>query len=182
MVELRAANAENAKAHAEAAPIVDQHKVQSDAEEFKKRLAEKAEQLIAVYTKQSRNQWQRDVTNKIKAEAQKLRDDAQTLQANEPEKPKLFGWTEWEQKHAKLEADVRYAYKKAKEMEEGIGWQLSMANDRQFEYDGMQRLKKEDPDLYKTWQDVRQQRQKEQQRQKQVQKLKQKAKDKDLER
>lgn len=49
LVELRAANAENAKAHAEAAPIVEQHKAQesvkdvakSKAEEFKKRLAEK---------------------------------------------------------------------------------------------------------------------------------------------
>ncbi|CAG1005263.1 partial Mobilization protein A, partial [Methylophilaceae bacterium] len=51
LVELRAANAENAKAHAEAAPIVEQHKAQesfkdvakSKAEEFKKRLAEKAQ-------------------------------------------------------------------------------------------------------------------------------------------
>ena len=51
LVELRAANAENAKAHAEATPIVEQHKAQesvkdmakSKAEDFKKRLAEKAQ-------------------------------------------------------------------------------------------------------------------------------------------
>lgn len=51
LIELRAANAENSKAQAEAAPIVKQYKPQesvkdvakSKAEEFKKRLAEKAQ-------------------------------------------------------------------------------------------------------------------------------------------
>lgn len=190
LVELRAANAENAKAQAEAAPIVEQYMAQelakdtaqSGAEEFEKQLAEKAEKLIAAYTEQSRNQWQIELISKIKADAQKLRDDAQKLQANEPEKPKLFGRAEWEQKHAELEADVRYAYKKARDLEEGIGWRLSMANERQFEYDGMQRLKKEDPDLYKTWQDVRKKQQDKQESEKQAKKLKQNAKDRGLER
>ena len=193
LVELRAANAENAKAHAEAAPIVEQYKAQesakdtakSKAEEFKKRLAEKAEQLIATYTEQSRNQWQTELINKIKADAQKLRDDAQKLLANESQKPKLFGRSEWERNHDELEWNVRYANKKARELEEGIGWQLKMgANERQFEYDGMQRLKKEDPDLYKTWQEVRKEQQEELERQKQAKRLKQKdkAKDRDLER
>ena len=50
------------------------------------------------------------------------------------------------------------------------------ANERQFEYDGMQRLKKEDPDLYKTWQEVRKEQQKELERQKQAKRLKQKDK------
>ena len=185
LIELRAANAENAKAHAEAALIVEQHKEQLNAEEFKKQLAEKAEQLIATYTEHSRNQWQAELINKIKADAQKLRDDAQKLLANESQKPKLFGRAEWERNHDELEWNVRYANKKARELEEGIGWQLKMgANERQFEYDGMQRLKKEDPDLYKTWQEVRKEQQEELERQKQAKRLKQKdkAKDRDLER
>lgn len=138
--------------------------------------AEKAEKLITIYTEQARNQWRTDETNKIKAEAQKLRDDAQKLQASEPEKPKLFGRAEWERKHNELEADVRYANKKAKEMEEGISWALRGGQEWQFTNEGKARLEKEDPALYKIWQDVRK---KQKQAQKQAQ---QKGKDWDLER
>jgi hypothetical protein len=109
-----------------------------------------------------------------------MRDDAQKLQANEPEKPPLFGRKEWEKNHAELESDVRYAHKKARELEESIGWRLGGENKNKFEYDGMQRLKKEHPDLYQVWRDARQARQQEQEQQRQARKSEQKSHDQDL--
>jgi len=104
-----------------------------------------------------------------------MRDDAQKLQANEPEKPPLFGRKEWEKNHAELESDVRYANKKARELEESIGWRLGGENKNKFEYDGMQRLKGEHPDLYQVWRDARQARQQEQDKQREAWKTKQRS-------
>ena len=153
---------------------------QAHAEEHAKQ-EQQAIKLIADYAEQARQEWRAVETGKIQAEAQKMRDDAHKLQANEPEKPTLLGRKEWEKNHAELEADVRYANKKARELEESIGWRLSGENKNKFEYDGMQRLKKEHPDLYQVWRDARQARQQEQEQQKQAQKTKQKSHDQDLE-
>jgi hypothetical protein len=146
---------------------------QAQAEEHAKK-EQQAIKLIADYAEQARQEWRAVETGKIQAEAQKLRADAQKRQANESEKPALFGRKEWEKNHAELEADVRYANKKARELEESIGWRLSGENKNKFEYDGMQRLKKEHPDLYQVWRDAREQRQQEQEQQRQARKTEQK--------
>jgi hypothetical protein len=145
----------------------------AQAEEHAKK-EQQAIKLIADYAEQARQEWRAVETGKIQAEAQKLRADAQKRQANESEKPALFGRKEWEKNHAELEADVRYANKKARELEESIGWRLSGENKNKFEYDGMQRLKKEHPDLYQVWRDAREQRQQEQEQQRQARKTEQK--------
>jgi hypothetical protein len=172
-------NAAQQEAKAEQSAELERIK-QAQAEEHAKQ-EQQAIKLIADYAEQARTEWRAVETGKIQAEAQKMRDDAHKLQANEPEKPTLLGRKEWEKNHAELEADVRYANKKARELEESIGWRLSGENKNKFEYDGMQRLKKEHPDLYQVWRDARQARQQEQEQQKQVQKTKQKSHDQDLE-
>jgi hypothetical protein len=96
------------------------------------------------------------------------------LQNSEAEKPRLFGRKEWEKNHAELESDVSYANRKARDAETGINWKLGMSeNPNQFEHDGIQRLKKEHPDLYKARCDARDERQQEQEQQKQARKLEQ---------
>jgi len=172
-------NAAQQEAQAEQSVELERIK-QAHAEEHAKQ-EQQAIKLIADYAEQARTEWRAVETGKIQAEAQKMRDDVQKRQANEPEKPTLLGRKEWEKNHAELEADVRYANKKARELEESIGWRLSGENKNKFEYDGMQRLKKEHPDLYQVWRDARQARQQEQEQQKQAQKTKQKSHDQDLE-
>jgi hypothetical protein len=172
-------NAAQQEAQAEQSAELERIK-QAQAEEHAKQ-EQQAIKLIADYAEQARAEWRAIETGKIQAEAQKLRDDAQKRQANEPEKPALLGRKEWEKNHAELEADIRYANKKARELEESIGWRLSGENKNKFEYDGMQRLKKEHPDLYQVWRDARQARQQEQEQQKQARKTKQKSHDQDLE-
>jgi hypothetical protein len=171
-------NAAQEEAKAEQSAVLERIK-QAQAEEHA-RQEQQAINLIADYAEQARQEWRAVETGKIQAEAQKMRDDAQKLQANEPEKPPLFGRKEWEKNHAELEFDVRMANKKARELEESIGWRLGGENKNKFEYDGMQRLKAEHPDLYQVWRDARQARQQEQEQQRQARKSEQKSHDLEL--
>jgi hypothetical protein len=155
----------------------ERERIEREKAEFNALTPEQREQqaikLIADYAEQSRNQWRAAETDKIRAEAQKLRDEAQKLRANEPAKPPLFGRKEWENNHRDILHDEFMANKKAREMEEGIEWKLSFENKNQFQYDGIQRLKAERPDLYQAWQGAQEKQKQEREAQKQAQKQRQ---------
>ena len=154
----------------------ERERIEREKAEFNALTPQQREQqaikLIADYAEQSRNQWRAAETRKIQVEAQKLRDEAQKLRANEPAKP-LFGRKEWENNHRDILHDEFMANKKAREMEEGIEWKLSFENKNQFQYDGIQRLKAERPDLYQAWQGAQEKQKQEREAQKQAQKQRQ---------